>query len=97
MTNSPIEKLNLSDTQYADILLNSINPGFELGLIAQGVEPEEAKMKARLITLLTRKPETPEAWQELRKSWTETLGKEPTDKDFALISQIFWNNETTQH
>lgn len=65
MTNPPIEKLNLSDTQ--------------------------------LITLLTRKPATPEAWQELRKSWTETLGKEPTDKDFALISQIFWDNETTQH
>ncbi|CBN58614.1 hypothetical protein OSCI_3850016 [Kamptonema sp. PCC 6506] len=31
----------------------------------------------------------------MRKSWTETLGKEPTDKDFALISQIFWNNETS--
>lgn len=97
MTNSPIEKLNLCDTQYADILLNSINPGFELGLIAQGVEPEEAGVKARFITLLSRKPETPEAWQELRKSWTETLGKEPTDKDFALISQILWDNQTTQH
>lgn len=92
MTNPPIEKLNLSDPQYADILLNSINPGFELGLIAKGVEPEEAGIKARFITLLSREPQTPEAWQELKKSWTETLGKEPTDRDFALISQILWDN-----
>ncbi len=53
-----IEDLNLLDTQYADILANSINPWYEFQAIKKGLDPAEARIKTRFITLMSHKPET---------------------------------------
>jgi hypothetical protein len=42
MTDSPIEQINLLDTDYADILANSSHPPFELQLVRLGIEPNSS-------------------------------------------------------
>ncbi|MGK7939917.1 MAG: hypothetical protein AB4062_07160 [Crocosphaera sp.] len=49
MTNQPIENLNIVDTDYAEILANSVNPEFELQLIRYGINPDEARKRTRFI------------------------------------------------
>jgi len=90
MTELPIEKLNLVDTDYADIIANSINPNFELNLVNLGLSLTEARTKTRFITLMKRKPEIPEQWEELMNAWEEACGYRPSDEQFSLISQMFW-------
>jgi hypothetical protein len=76
MDNS-IEKLNLLDTEYADILTNSSNPQFELEAIQKGLDPEEARVKTRFIMLMKHKPTTPEEWETLLDAWEEACGYRP--------------------
>jgi hypothetical protein len=90
MTEPPIEQLNLTDTDYADIIANSINPNFELSLVNLGLNPTEARIKTRFITLMKRKPETPEQWEELMNAWEEACGYRPSDEQFFLISKMLW-------
>ncbi len=89
MDNS-IENLNLLDTQYADILVNSINPPFELQAIQKGLDPAEARIKTRFITLMTHKPESEEEWKELLDAWEEACGYRPDREKMNGFSKAFW-------
>ncbi len=93
MTDSPMEKLNLLDTEYADIIANSNSPRFELQLVTLGVDPTEARIKTRFITLLKHKPETLEEWEELMSVWEEACGYRPSAENINLISALLWDNQ----
>ena len=56
MTDSPIEPLDLLDTDYADILAHSSEPSFELQLVWFKVDAASARMKTNFIT--SRAPKT---------------------------------------
>jgi hypothetical protein len=55
MADSPLEPLNLLDTDYADILASS-HPRFELQLVKSGINPSEAPIKTNFIA--SRAPKT---------------------------------------
>jgi hypothetical protein len=50
MTDSPLEQINLLDTDYADILAHSSHPSFEMQLVKSGINPSEARIKTNFIT-----------------------------------------------
>jgi hypothetical protein len=52
MTDSPLEQINLLDTDYANILANSSDPSFELQLVKSGINPSEAHIKTNFLTLV---------------------------------------------
>jgi hypothetical protein len=74
MTDSPIEPLDLLDTDYADMLANSSDPSFELQLVRFGVGAASARIKTNFFTLVRQKPETPEEWEALTQAWEEACG-----------------------
>lgn len=87
---NPIEKLNLLDTQYIDIIENSINPWYELEAIKKGLDPEEARVKTHFITLMSHKPETDEEWETLLNAWEEACGYRPDREKMDDFSKAFW-------
>ncbi len=96
MTEEPIEHLNLLDTDYAEILSNSCNPNFELKLVSLGVDREEARLKTRFITLLQKRPLTPEAWEELLTAWEQACGDRPNADQLHLISKMIWDQDSLE-
>jgi hypothetical protein len=56
MTDSPLEPIDLLDTDYADILANSSDPSFELQLVRFGVGAAEGHIKTNFLT--SRAPKT---------------------------------------
>jgi len=92
MTDSPLEQINLLDTDYADILAHSSDPSFELQLVRFGVDAAEARIKTNFITLVRQKPETPEEWAILTEAWEAACGYTPNSKDFQLIVELLWEN-----
>ncbi len=87
---NPIEKLNLLDTEYADILANSSNPHFELEAIQKGLDPEEARVKTRFIMLMKHKPTTPEEWETLLEAWEEACGYRPKLDKLDGFAKLLW-------
>lgn len=85
-----IEKIDLLDTEYAEILANSTNPGVEIRLIQMGVDPSAARRKTTFLTLVQQKPTTPQEWKDLITAWEEAYGYSPTPENFALISKLVW-------
>ncbi|MEG3960336.1 hypothetical protein [Microcoleus sp. herbarium2] len=69
MTDSPIEPLDLLDTDYADILAHSSDPSFEMQLVRFGVDAAEARTTTNFLTLVRQKPDTPEQWATLTEAW----------------------------
>jgi len=69
MTDSPLEQINLLDTDYADILAHSSHPAFEMQLVRFGINAAEARIKTNFLTLVRQKPETPEQWAALTEAW----------------------------
>jgi len=92
MTDSPLEPLDLLDTDYADILGNSSHPAFELQLVRFGVDTAEARIKTNFLTLVRQKPETPEQWAALTKAWEAACGYTPNSQDFQLIVELLWES-----
>ena len=92
MTDSPLEPLDLLDTDYADILANSSDPSFELQLVKFGVDTASARIKTNFITLVSQKPETPEEWAILTGAWEAACGYTPNSKDFQIIVELLWEN-----
>lgn len=45
MTDSPLEQIDLLDTDYADILARSSHPAFEMQLVRFGIDAAEARIK----------------------------------------------------
>ncbi|MEG4850938.1 MULTISPECIES: DUF4129 domain-containing protein [unclassified Microcoleus] len=94
MTDSPIEPLDLLDTDYADILANSSHPSFELQLVRSGIEPARARTATNFIALMRQKPDTPEGWAALTEAWEEACGFEPELEHLQLLVQLLWNNHS---
>jgi hypothetical protein len=92
MTDSPIEPLDLLDTDYADILAPSSLPSFELQLVKLGVDLTEARTNTNLIALIQHKPETQEECEALTAAWEEACGYKPSDEHFQLLSKLLWDN-----
>jgi len=93
MTDSPLEPLDLLDTDYADILANSSHPSFELQLVKSGIEPAKARTATNFIALMRQKPDTPEGWAALTEAWEEACGFEPELEHLQLLVQLLWNNQ----
>jgi hypothetical protein len=93
MTDSPLEQINLLDTDYADILAHSSHPSFEIQLPRLGIDTAEARIKTNFITLVRQKPNTPERWAALTKAWEAGYGFEPELEDFQLIVELLWNHQ----
>ncbi|MEG3899038.1 MULTISPECIES: hypothetical protein [unclassified Microcoleus] len=74
MTDSPLEQIDLLDTDYADILAHSSDPSFEMQLVKSGIDTAEARIKTNFLTLVRQKPETPEQWAALTEAWEEACG-----------------------
>ncbi len=83
MTDSPLEQINLLDTDYADILANSSHPAFEMQLVRSGIDAASARIKTNFITLVRQKPETPEQWAGLTEAWFVVYEYKPALKIFA--------------
>jgi len=56
MADSPLEPIDLLDTDYADILANSSHPSFELQLVRFGVNAASVRIKTNFLT--SRAPKT---------------------------------------
>jgi len=93
MTDSPLEPLDLLDTDYANILANSSDPSFELQLVKSGINPSEARIKTNFLTLVRQKPETPEQWATLTEAWEVACEYKPTLEDFRLLAEFLWENQ----
>lgn len=52
MTDLPIEDLNLTDTEYAQLLTQGYDPELERQLIVIGEAPDKARKMARFVGLL---------------------------------------------
>lgn len=89
---SEIEPLNVLDTDYADIVANSYNPVFELNIVKLGMSPAEARVKTKFVTLLSRKPQTQEEWDELFKAWEEACGYRPKPEHLELLARVLWQS-----
>ncbi|MEG4023732.1 hypothetical protein [Microcoleus sp. S13C4] len=90
MTDSPLEQIDLLDTDYADILAHSSDASFELQLVRFGVDAAEARIKTNFLTLVRQKPETPEEWEALTAAWEAACGYTPNTQDFQQIIELLW-------
>ena len=93
MTDSPLEPLDLLDTDYADVLAHSSDPAFEMQLVRFGVDAAEARIKTNFLTLVRQKPETPEEWEALTEAWEVACEYKPTVEDFRLLAEFLWENQ----
>jgi len=93
MTDSPLEPIDLLDTDYADILAHSSDPSFELQLVKSGINPSEARIKTNFLILVRQKPETLEQWATLTEAWEVACEYKPTVKDFRLLAEFLWENQ----
>lgn len=93
MTDSPLEPLDLLDTDYADILANSSHPPFELQLVRSGIDPARARTAVNFIALMHQKPNTPEQWAALTEAWEAGCGFDPELEDFQQIIELLWNHQ----
>ena len=93
MTDSPLEPLDLLDTDYADILAHSSDPSFEMQLVRFGVDAASARIKTNFLTLVRQKPETPEQWATLTEAWEVACEYKPSVEDFRLLAEFLWENQ----
>jgi hypothetical protein len=93
MTDSPLEQINLLDTDYADILAHSSHPAFEMQLVKSGIDTARARTATNFIVLMRQKPDTPEEWAALTEAWEEACGFEHELEHLQLLVQLLWNNQ----
>ena len=76
MTDAPIEDLNMTDEEYAQLLAQGYDPELERQLIVIGEVPDLARKMARFVGLLKGKsPETESDWEELISDWDSIWAK----------------------
>ena len=77
MTNDPpIHDLNMSDTEYAQLISKGYEPILERQLIALGEDPGKARSLTQFVGLLQDKPpETEPEWEELMSAWEDACGE----------------------
>jgi len=85
MADSPLEPIDLLDTDYADILANSSHPSFELQLVRFGVNAASVRIKTNFLT--SRAPKTWNSWIMgcFNRSMVRSLQYKPTVEDFRLL------------
>jgi hypothetical protein len=93
MTDSPIEQLDLLDTDYADILACSNYPALELQLLRLGIDPTKVRTTSNFLALVRQKPNTPEQWAALTEAWETGCGFDPELEDFQQIIELLWNHQ----
>ena len=93
MTNSPVEQIDLLDTDYTDIVANSSNPSFEMQLVRLGIDAAQARTATNFIALMRQKPETPEQWAVLTEAWEEACGFDPELEHLQLLVQLLWKHQ----
>jgi hypothetical protein len=92
MTDSPIEPLDLLDTDYTDILANSNLPSLEMQLIKLGIDATEARTTTNFLTLVRQRSDTPASWEALAEAWEAGCGFEPNLEHLQLILELLWNH-----
>ena len=90
MTDSPIEKLNMLNTEYAQMLANSSGNDLDIQFMRLGINPTQARNQLRFLALMKRQPETIEATQELIDAWEAVWGCKPTKEDIQFIPRLMW-------
>jgi hypothetical protein len=93
MTDSPLEPIDLLNTDYADILANRSDPLFELQLVRFEVNAASARIKTNFITLVRQKPETPEQWAASTEAGFVVYEYKPSVEDFRLLPELLWENQ----
>ncbi|MEG4202732.1 hypothetical protein QUA20_02200 [Microcoleus sp. Pol7_A1] len=93
MAHTPLEPIDLLDTDYADILANSSDPLFELQLVRFEVNAASARTTSNFLTLVRQKPETPEQWATLTQAWEVACEYKPTVEDFRLLPELLWETQ----
>ena len=96
MTNSPIEPLDLLDTDYADILGNSSNSSLELRLVRLGIDSAQARTLIDFIALARGRSDTPESWATLTEAWEANAESMPSLEHLQLLLQLLWQNQTKE-
>lgn len=96
MTDSPIEQLDLLDTDYADILTSSSYPALELQLVRLGINPAQARTTTNFLTLVRQRSDTPASWAALAEAWEAGCGFEPNLEHLQLILELLWNHHQTR-
>ncbi|HLO88794.1 MAG TPA: hypothetical protein VK203_27820 [Nostocaceae cyanobacterium] len=67
-----MQKLNMTDSEYAKLAAQGYDPNLELELIELGENQRDARKLARIVGLTKDKPPTTEEeWQELMEVWEE--------------------------
>ncbi len=70
MTNSPIQDLGMTDTEYAALTALGYDPALERMMIEAGCSPKDARLLTRIVGLVKDKPpETDEEWDEFMNVW----------------------------
>ena len=92
MTDSPLEPLDLLDTDYADILANSSAPSFEMQLIKLGIDATEARTTTNFLTLVRQRSDTPASWEALAEAWEAGCGFELNLEHLQQILELLWNH-----
>jgi hypothetical protein len=65
-----IHNLNMTDTEYAQLIAQGYDPNLERELIELGENQQEARKLTRIVGLTKDKsPETDEEWKEFMKVW----------------------------
>ena len=67
-----IYNLDMTDTEYAQLIAQGYDPNLERELVDLGESPQEARKLARIVGITKDKaPETDEEWEEFMQVWEE--------------------------
>ncbi len=70
LTDSPIHRLGMTDTEYATLADGGYDPTLERMMIEAGSSPKDARLLTRVVGLVKDKPlETDEEWEEFLNVW----------------------------
>ncbi|MBD2666708.1 hypothetical protein [Richelia sinica] len=65
-----IHDLNMTDTEYAQLVAQGYEPDLELELMALGETQQEARKLTRIVGMVQNKPpETDEEWEKFMQVW----------------------------
>ena len=65
-----IYNLNMTDTEYAQLIAQGYDPNLERELVDLGESQQEARKLARIVGLTKDKPpETDQEWEEFMQVW----------------------------
>ena len=90
--NQEIENLEILDTEYVEIIANSPKPKLEINLRHSGAQPKQARVQTQWLTILSRKPKTPEEVQTWLQTWEQVNGTTLSIEQFQTLAKLLWGN-----